>query len=298
MRPAQSDRAALEALPSLADDETLARLIGHLMEPPGDDDHSETERRADVLCVLEGLEATARPGALNLIEPLLTYEPVKIQAAEAMVRLARKIQRHATADAQAALEIVLERCPDERIRKQAAELLRHIDRFADHITAWQIAGPYRRGGVVGGELFDVSFPPEQDTKDGEPSAVVVEWHRAPPRNDPAQPWLVDINRIFPGNHQAAYLRTRVWSSQAGMARLELGSDDGVKVWLNRGLVHAHNAVRATLPGQDRVEVNLRQGWNDLLLKVTQVEGGWAVCARFRNPDGTRIENSRAEPAKN
>jgi hypothetical protein len=41
--------------------------------------------------------------------------------------------------------------------------------------------------------------------------------------------------------------------------LELGSDDGVKVWLNQKLVHAKNVARALRPGSDKVNVALNAG---------------------------------------
>ena len=53
--------------------------------------------------------------------------------------------------------------------------------------------------------------------------------------------------------------------------LSLGSDDGVKVWLNGIEVHADPARRGVAPGQDRVEVRLPRGRSLLLVKV--VNGG-------------------------
>jgi len=56
--------------------------------------------------------------------------------------------------------------------------------------------------------------------------------------------------------------------------LLLGSDDGIKVWLNGKLVHSNNTLRGMSPAQDIVQVNLKAGWNSVLVKVTEAIGGW------------------------
>ena len=63
----------------------------------------------------------------------------------------------------------------------------------------------------------------------------------------------------------------------------------MKVWLNRKVVHANNVFRGLTPDEDKVNVTLNHGWNGLLLKVTQLNQGWAFCARFRKPDGSPLD---------
>ena len=75
-------------------------------------------------------------------------------------------------------------------------------------------------------------------------------------------------------------------------RLDIGTDDGVKVWVNGKLVHANNAVRGLSPGQDKARAVLREGWNDLLLKITQHTQGCGACVRVRGADGGVIEGLR------
>jgi hypothetical protein len=38
-----------------------------------------------------------------------------------------------------------------------------------------------------------------------------------------------------------------------------------------------------------VDITLNAGWNSILLKVTQLNQGWAFCARFRKPDGSHLD---------
>ncbi len=88
----------------------------------------------------------------------------------------------------------------------------------------------------------------------------------------------------------AYLQAKVWSPKEQPATLRLGSDDGVKVWLNGKPVHAANALRGVSPDQDKVNVTLREGANELLLKVTNGGGDWGAIARFTTRDGEPLRN--------
>jgi hypothetical protein len=105
------------------------------------------------------------------------------------------------------------------------------------------------------------------------------------------PGLIDIIRILgQAQNSAAYLRSRIWSDRNQQATALVGSDDGVKVWLNGRLVHANNAARGLTPGNDEVKVTLEKGWNTLMLKVTQGGGDWAACARLVDGQGKKLAN--------
>ena len=92
----------------------------------------------------------------------------------------------------------------------------------------------------------------------------------------------------------AYLRASLVSARAQKAQLQIGSDDGVKVWLNGAVVHAHNINRGYTPGEDKVEISLREGRNVLLVKVTQAGGGWVMDCRIRAVDGSKLSDLQVE----
>jgi alpha-mannosidase len=79
-----------------------------------------------------------------------------------------------------------------------------------------------------------------------------------------------------------YLR----AAETGAAVLALGSDDGLAAWLNGALVFSLDAGRACRRDEDLVPVTLLEGWNRLLVKVTQYQGGWQFAARVLRPDGS------------
>ena len=95
-----------------------------------------------------------------------------------------------------------------------------------------------------------------------------------------------------GNAQdaVAYMRAKVWSPQARKATLQLGTDDGVKVWLNGRLIHGNNAARGVSPDEDKVEVSLKEGVNDLMLKVTNGGGDWGAIVRFMGEGGEPLQS--------
>jgi len=107
------------------------------------------------------------------------------------------------------------------------------------------------------------------------------------------PGLVNIAEVLGrADNVAGYLRAEIWSDVQQRARLELGSDDGVKVWLNGQLIHANNVSRGVSPGQDKVDVTLKRGRNELLLKVTNGGGDWGACVRLVGSDGKRLRGVR------
>lgn len=115
-----------------------------------------------------------------------------------------------------------------------------------------------------------------------------EWEH-PPR----QTWILDLTQAVGGQDCAAYMRALLWSPNDQKAQLEIGSDDGVKVWLNGTLAHGNNVARAVTPGEDKVAIGLQKGWNSLLLKITQGSGGFGACARIRNTEGKELKGLRA-----
>jgi hypothetical protein len=76
--------------------------------------------------------------------------------------------------------------------------------------------------------------------------------------------------------------------------LLLGSDDGVKAWLNGTVVHSNNVDRGDIPDQDVALIQLTKGRNDLLLKISQGGGGWSAHARIVGLDGKPISGLRDE----
>ncbi|HWV99553.1 MAG TPA: HEAT repeat domain-containing protein [Candidatus Acidoferrum sp.] len=151
------------------------------------------------------------------------------------------------------------------------------------IEDWLVSGPYSKPGVIGAQaLFDIAFPPET------PDASVP-W-KALPRAK-----IADLASFFPGQFNCvAYLKTRIIAPRNCDAALLLGSDDGVKAWLNGAVVHSNNVDRGLVVDQDMAPIQLKEGGNELLLKITQGGGGWGACARILGSDGRPLQGLKAQ----
>jgi HEAT repeat protein len=169
------------------------------------------------------------------------------------------------------------------VREKSRELLNRIESLEDYITLWEYAGPFTEERV---NLFEHSFAPEM------PEASHVQWRKFPESSDPGNAVLLAFDRVFGGTNRVVYLRTTLHVPAATKARIECGSDDGIKIWLNGTLVHENNADRSVVPGDDKVPVELQSGWTAMLVKVTQGGGEWGACVRVRGTDGSRIRNIR------
>jgi HEAT repeat protein len=252
----------------------------------------------------EGLEAARRPEekklllarladvkdahTLDMLETYLDDEALRSEAGSAMIGVAHGLLPAGWAPARTALEKVLARVEDQRVHRHAADVLKDVERHEDFITDWLVAGPYMVAGKRGHEIVEVPFPPEP------PASPDVTWQRQPVSDDPGRFWFVDLNALFGGPHRAAYLRTYVWSPMPQDVRLELGSDDSVRVWLNQELIHTNKIHRGCAKGQDKIDARLKEGWNEVLLKVINDDGGWAACLRVRTPEGGHLDGLKVD----
>jgi len=81
----------------------------------------------------------------------------------------------------------------------------------------------------------------------------------------------------------AYAHTYVYSPTTRAAKLLLGSDDGIRAWLNGTLVSSNDRYGGWTEDEFVDDVGLHEGWNQLLCKVSQGGGDFQFSARFTDP---------------
>jgi HEAT repeat protein len=250
-------------------------------------------RAEDRRLVLAGLGEIGEPEALALALEALDQAGVASEAAVAVVGIAERLRWQYPGPCQEALQTVLARAPDATARQRADELLADIGRYEGHLTHWLLAGPYMADKQGRAGLHATVFPPEHSTP-----TTAVAWTPVRTGEAPGKSWYVPLDELLGGNHRVAYVRTWVRSAAERPLKLEVGSDDGCKIWLNGALLAEADVDRAPAPAQDACDITLRAGWNALLIKVTQAGGGWAVGARFRTAEGKPVEDlvTLASPA--
>ena len=151
------------------------------------------------------------------------------------------------------------------------------------ITHWTILGPFpnpeRPADSEGRGAFDVDhlapiggeskakISPTTAIGDARAKAVVPTGDR------------IDFRAHYKdSDHKLAYAYAEIESPAAQEALFLVGSDDGVKVWVNGKLVHDNLIQRGAVARQDRFRAKLRKGMNSVLFKVENGLGDWALIA--------------------
>ena len=93
---------------------------------------------------------------------------------------------------------------------------------------------------------------------------------------------------------AALAHTVVESTRARRAKVVLGSDDDVALWVNGALVHDHSVDRGWSADADQFVIDLQAGRNELWLRVGQNGGGWSYSVKVEGEgSGVLYEDSPA-----
>ena len=270
--------AEMEELPMAGRVDLLRGVLANARRP-------EEKKRA--MAILADLPV---PAALETLQAAAQDAALQQDAWAAIIRLARQMGGAYPKPALAALEQAQAQNLPEALKQQAAQAIKAVQNAGlspdGFILSWLVSGPYVKEGKEGAALFDEVFPPEQ-------SGAKAEWRPVTaPRNG-----VVALDKLLRGgNDRVAYLKTQLIAEQEQEALLEMGSDDGIKVWLNGRVVHSNNATRPCAPGQDKKKIRLAQGPNTLLVKITQGGGEWAGVVRLRTADGKDIHNVMVGPA--
>jgi hypothetical protein len=108
------------------------------------------------------------------------------------------------------------------------------------------------------------------------------WHR----NETPYHDVVDLAELYPADvrYVAIYAFATITSPRARRVRAAVGSNDSIKIILNGKVVFENSVKRALQVDDDEVWLDLKQGRNNLMLKISQGTGGWGFS--FRLPDET------------
>jgi hypothetical protein len=87
-----------------------------------------------------------------------------------------------------------------------------------------------------------------------------------------------------GDWRVGYGLTYIWSPDDREIPLFIGKDDGLKIWVNDKSVFDVNTWSHAIPDQFHTTMSLRSGWNKVLVKCANWNGGWAFMLRPADPD--------------
>ncbi|MEA3367393.1 MAG: hypothetical protein U9R68_04695, partial [Planctomycetota bacterium] len=246
------------------------------------------KRPEDKKLVLAGLADVAHPDALRMATDCLDEKAVRAEAAMAALKIGEAVMGTAPETVVSAMEQVAKAASDDKTRKQARQVLDRAKALGDAILGWQVAGPYTKQNAGLRQLFDLAFAPEE-------KPVEAEWRICPVKTK-GKTHILMLNAILgDGDRRVAYVRTWLVAEKAANARLEAGSDDAIKIWLNGKLVHQDRTAGVCTPGEHKVNVRLRTGANTLMMKIVQDTGPWECCARLVDRNGKPLEGITVDP---
>ena len=156
---------------------------------------------------------------------------------------------------------------------------------------WNVVGPFAspKAGGGGKEIspaLDSALGPE---KNPDVKASYAGLGRSPlrwRRVTAAADGRVYLTRIYkPSDWVLAYGEAFLFSPTARRVQLLLGADDGHVMWVNGAKVSVRQGRHTSDPDDVAVPVDLRKGWNRVLVKVANLDGGWAFQLRAADPEG-------------
>lgn len=152
------------------------------------------------------------------------------------------------------------------------------------VKDWYLLGPFPNTDRKG---MEKDFGPEkniglnQKFKEGE---TTIEWFRPFGYDDSGS---VDLNNIFKVNDNVvAYALTYAYSENDKNVQFRIGTSDPICVWVNKAVVFKEDVVLS--PSQydkNIVNVALKKGWNEVLLKTSESFGVWEFYFRVTDEAG-------------
>ncbi len=98
--------------------------------------------------------------------------------------------------------------------------------------------------------------------------------------------IIDFIKLFgQRNYVVAYALAEIKMEAPAKIMIGIGSDDGIKVFLNGVMIHSNWIGRATTPDDDLVVLDLKKGSNQVLVKIQNMEYGWSFAMRKPGKDG-------------
>jgi hypothetical protein len=235
---------------------------------------------------IKGLNSVKSIEAFIMAQQFIKDSFLEHDTEAAIISIAKNIHSLYPNECSSVLKNIIKNSTHSTHPKIAQSVLNKIQRMDDYITEWMMSEPFT---VDGKSLYSTQFEPENNND------TYPLWRKVPEFSDQNNYWHVNLAGLKTSLIAVVYLKTKVWSDIEQTVRLEMGSNDGIKAWMNDDLVHLHSVGRGVNPGDDVVEAQLKKGWNTLLLKIiNEGGGGWGACARLRRIDGGHLANVKYE----
>jgi len=158
------------------------------------------------------------------------------------------------------------------------------------VDNWAVIGPFDNTAKAG---FDVPYPPENELDFNTSYAgktPFVRWRGIPLENPIG---YVDFEELFrPNENATGYAVTFAHVEDRTPVAVRLGADDVAKVFVNGRLALSKEGYNHVALDQVSAGVVLERGWNEILVKVCQVDERWGFYLRLSAPRGGTVPGMR------
>jgi hypothetical protein len=150
--------------------------------------------------------------------------------------------------------------------------IQQVEQGRSYVTDWWVIGPFDNTDRAG---YDTVYPPETefDTSKEYPGIAQrpVQWRSYENENS----GYIDFAELMkPAEEGVAYAYRTFTFPQAIEMEVGIGSNDGVKMWVNGELLLDKKTSRVAKPNQETLSVPFKWGENTVLIKIDQLGGGW------------------------
>lgn len=207
-------------------------------------------------------------------------EPLANRMGEAVRHLA---ENDPGRDAQPQRDRALKRSQDladalERLRASAPPESPSKPNEAKAASGWRLLGPFDDARRM--PPFPVDKPIDLKAAFDGRNGKHPTWTAA----DPSPDGRFDLGaRFSKDDNTSAFGYVEIVSPAKGKGRLSIGSDDTLFIWLNGKRVYEFNNGRSYGPDQDHVDVEFREGPNQLIVRCGNLNSEWAFSIKVQTP---------------
>lgn len=276
----------------------LADVLGHAGEGPAAGraylavyrNAESDEARAEAL---EGVTRFPVPEAFDVVVEALETAEFDERLVGTLAGIAKSLaEAGQVEEADHAVELLMAHATTtKRVRgilqvARAREAIPDLAHRLGFVTVWRFVGPFPWSMDEAFTKINVNEPDVDLAATYKVGDGQVGW-KPYTMKDPSG--TINFRDVFGGQaHVCAYGLAEIELPEDTEAVVRVGSDDGIKVWVNGAVVHEHNVDRGSSLDQDQAEAMFKAGKNAILVEVTQGGGGWGFCVRLTRPDGSAL----------
>ena len=152
------------------------------------------------------------------------------------------------------------------------------------ISSWMVIGPFSNQK---GDGIDTVYPPDQNVKVNEEYKGInakVKWMKKDFANG-----YVDFDSVLtPNDYAVGYAYVAIFTQQERSVRMELGCNGDAKLFMNFKEIYFKRNVANSKPGAEIIPIKLNQGWNHLVVKISERTGPFGFFFEITDLKGQTI----------